>query len=109
LIIISFENDRLHDLCVDLARAETEFGTVSAGELVNVISDANACENARELIDFMGPKIEITDNDSLCVMVAPYWRFEFVVVGQRFSLNTDGRIDWSSVARLKLVAISRER
>ncbi|WP_156635332.1 hypothetical protein [Methylobacterium sp. Leaf123] len=107
MINISFEDDALHDLCVNLERAEHTLGTVSAGALINLISDANAFENAHELIDFLSEDAEISVHDSLIVAIGSDYRATLVVVGTRFGRNADGRIVWASVTRLKLVAISR--
>lgn len=107
MIIISFEDDPLHDLCVDLERAEQMFGTVSASALVTFISDAIAFDNVRELMDYLGGDIEISVDDFLFVAIGSDYRATLVVVGTRFNRDPKGRIVWSSVTRLKLVDISR--
>jgi len=107
LINISFEDAALHDLCVDLDRAEKVFGSISASALVNFISDANAFESVRELIDFIGGDIEITVDDSLSIALGSDYRVYLVAVGTRFIRDAEGRIVWASVSRLKLLHISR--
>ncbi|MEF2549080.1 hypothetical protein VQ045_18145 [Aurantimonas sp. E1-2-R+4] len=107
MINISFEDDPLYNMCVDLEHAEQAFGSVSAGALVNFISDANAFENVEELMDFLGGDIEISVDDSLFVAIGSDYRATLVVVGTRFDRNANGRIVWASVTRLKLVEISR--
>jgi len=107
LITISFEDQPLHDSCVDLQRAEQLFGSVHAGALVTFISDAVAFENAGELIDFLGDDIKISAADSLSVAIGSDYRAILVVAGRRFARNTERRVVWASVTRLKLVEISR--
>lgn len=107
MITISFEDQPLHDVCVDLARAEQLFGSVSASALVNFISEAMAFENVGELVEFIGDDVEISGDDSLFVGIGSEYRAALVVAGTRFERDADGRVIWSSVTRLKLVQITR--
>jgi hypothetical protein len=107
LITISFEDQVLHDSCVDLRRAEQSFGSVHAGALVTFISEAVAFENTSELIDFLGDDVKISADDSLSVAIGSDYRATLVVAGKRFARDADGRAVWASVTRLKLVEISR--
>ncbi len=107
MIIISFEDQPLHDACVDLQRAEQLFGSVHAIALVTFISDAQAFENVAELIDFLGDDLTFSAGDSLSVPIGSDYRAVLVVAGKRFELDAGGRIVWASVTRLKLVEISR--
>ncbi len=107
MIIISFEDQSLHDACVDLQQAEQLFGTLNASALVTFISDAQAFENAAELIDFRRDEVKILSDDSLSVAIGSHFLATLVVAGRRFGRDGDGRIVWTSVTRLKLVQISR--
>jgi len=107
LITVSFENQALHDDCVNLQRADLLFGSVNAEALVSFLSDATAFENVDELIAFLGEDVRINLDDSLFVAIGSEYRAELVVVGTRFRRNPAGQIDWSSVTRLKLVQLSR--
>ena len=55
MITISFEDELLHDTCIDLSRAEASYGSLNAAALVTFISDVRAFENVQELIDYPGP------------------------------------------------------
>lgn len=107
MIIISFEDTALHDLCVDLDRAEQMLGSVTASALVNFISDAIAFENVGELIEFLAGDVEMRMDDSLSISLGSDYRAYLVVVGTQFRRDAHGRIVWESVTRLKLVQISR--
>jgi len=107
LINITFEGQTLHDVCADLERAEQAFGSVSAGTLVMFLSDARSLETVDELLDLFGEDIKIGVDDSLSVAIGADYRAELVVVGTRHSRDEAGRIEWASVTRLKLLAISR--
>lgn len=107
MIIISFEDLPLHDICVDLERAEQLLGSISAAALVNFISDALAFENVGELADFIGDDAKILEDDSLSVAIGSDYQAILVVAGKRFDRDAAGRVVWSSVTRLKLVQISR--
>lgn len=107
LITISFEDQLLHDTCVDLQRAEQLFGSVHAGALVTFISDATAFENAGELLEFLGDDARISEHDSLSVAIGTDYRAILVVAGNRYGRDALRRVAWTSVTRLKLVEISR--
>jgi len=106
LITLSFEDQLVHDACTDLDRAERLYGRVEAEDLVTLISDALALENARELIDLHGGIIIEGDN-SLHVPIGADYRATLVPVGTRFNRSENGRVLWETVTRLKLVEISR--
>lgn len=107
MIIISFKDDSLNDMCADLGQAELVLGSIGATALTNFISEAEAFENAEELIDFYGNGIEISEDDSLFVSIGLQHRATFVVVGSMFKRGEDRRIAWATATRLKLVDVSR--
>ena len=107
MIIISFENQVLHDSCVELERAEKLFGSVHASALVTFLSDAWAFENACELIAFLDGGAKIGPDDSLTVAIGTEYHASLVPVGTQFARDSHGRVVWASVTRLKLTEISR--
>ncbi len=107
MITISFADQALHDICVDLSRAELVFGSLNAAALVTFISDTSAFDSVQELIDFLGDEIKIFEDDSLSVSIGSYYSALLVVVGKRFSRDAADRVIWSTVKRLKLVTITR--
>lgn len=107
MITISFNTQQLHDDCVNLQRADLLLGSVNAEALVTFLSDAAAFENVGELIAFFGEEVKINLDDSLSVAIGYEYRAAFVVVGKRFTTDANGRINWYSVTRLKLLEISR--
>ncbi|ACB95175.1 hypothetical protein [Beijerinckia indica] len=106
MINISFEGEPLHEICIDLSKAEQAYGSIAAGALVAFISDAQALETVDELIELLGGDIIIFADDSLSVAIGSDHRATLVVVG-RHKMGSDGRIVWSSVTRLKLLKIAR--
>jgi hypothetical protein len=107
LITVSFQDPLLHNICTDLDRAERQYGRVEAQALVTLISDAHALENGQELIDLHEGQIFVLEDDSLLVVISADYRARLVAVGTRFTRSDDGRIEWNSVTRLKLVEVSR--
>lgn len=97
----------LHETCVNLEKAEQAYGSVSAAALVTFLSDAESLENVGELMDLMGDEIIILPDDSLSVAIGSDYRATLIAAGTRYLQSADGRLVWSSVARLKLLAISR--
>jgi hypothetical protein len=106
LITLTFADPPLHDDCVKLERAEQAFGGHAAA-VITFIAEVSSVENVEELIGVLGNEIKILTNDSLCVSIGSDYRAALVVAGKRFNRHADGRIDWSSVTRLKLVRITR--
>ncbi len=107
MITISFEEQALHDTCIQLDKAELAFGSLNASALITFISEARAFENVQELMDFLGDQITISADDSLSVSISSDYAAVLVVAGRRFKRGADGRVIWSSVKRLKLVTMSR--
>ena len=106
MITLSFEDQLDHDTCIDLGRAERLYGRLEAEDLVTLISDALALENARDLIDLHGGIV--VRRDSLHVPIGADHRAAIVPVGTRYSRSDDGRVLWETVTRLKLVEILRQ-
>ena len=107
MITLSFEEQSLHDTCIELKEAEDQFGSLAANALVTFISDALASGNAEELFALYGDQIKISPDDSLSVAIGSEYSAALVVAGKRFMRYADGRVIWSSVTRLKLVEMSR--
>jgi hypothetical protein len=106
-LIISFDTRELLECCSNLEVAEQRLGSAHAQALVSLIADAEAFENAGELITFFGSEAHVAENDSILVAIGSHYRMEFVAVGIRFVRDADGKIDWTSVRRVKLVDLSR--
>lgn len=107
MIIVTFEDEALHGTCVHLERAEQAYGSVGAAALVTFLSDAESLEDVEELMSVMGDEIIILADDSLSVAIGSDYCAALRVVGTRHTVDASGRIVWSSVMRLKLLAISR--
>jgi hypothetical protein len=106
-LIISFDTPDLRDCCSSLDVAEQRLGSAHAQALVSLIADAEAFENANDLIMFFGSGAQAAGDNLICVPTGSEYRAIFVAVGVRFVRTPDGSIDWSSVQRLKLVDLSR--
>lgn len=107
MIILSFETQQLHDTCVALASAEQAFGSMTAAALVTFISEASAFANVAELIDFHGDGMRVSGDDSVSVAIGADYNATLQAVGSKFARDAGGRVEWESVTRLKLIAISR--
>jgi hypothetical protein len=104
-MIVSFHTKQLHDCCYVASVAEAELGSTHGEALRALIADAEALETAEELIELRTPDASVNSDDSLSVRIGAEWRARFVAVGQEFSRDVEGRAVWSSVRRLKLVAL----
>lgn len=105
LIVISYETEELLNLCVESHRAENTIGGPSARLLQTFIADAEAFENAMELIRFLGNDAEVALAKTLSISIGSSYRIQLIAVGINFDIDAQGKIDWASVTRLKLVSI----
>jgi len=106
-LIISFDTRDLLECCSSLGMAEQQLGSAHAQALVSLIADAEAFENANELIEFFGSEAHVAEDDTISLAIGSDYRVEFVAAGVRFVRDADGRVDWKSVQRLKVVDLSR--
>lgn len=104
-MIVSFQTEELHDCCCYAGVAEEVLGSAHAQALVTLIADAEAVETADELLALRDPFASVDVDDSLLADVGAEYRARFVAIGQEVSQNEEGKVDWSSVRRLKLVAL----
>ena len=104
-MIVSFQEKGLHDCSYVAAVAEERLGSVLAQALATLISEAEATETAGELLELRGPAAFVDSEDSLIVPIGADCSARFVTVGHEFSRDEKGRTVWSSVRRLKLVAL----
>ncbi len=106
-MIISFDTRDLLDCCSNLDVAEQRLGSAHAQALVSLIADAEAFENADDLITFFGSEAHVAEDDSISLAIGSHYRAVFVAVGVRFVRDADGTVDWTSVQRLKLADLAR--
>lgn len=106
-LIISFDTEELRDCCCSLEVAEQKLGGVHAQSLISLIADAEASENAADLIDLFCVERNSINGISLLFVIGLGWQVEFVAAGSRFNLGKDNEVIWKSVKRLKLLNISR--
>lgn len=104
-MIVSFQERDLHDCSYVAAFAEEKLGRFLAQALATLIADAEAAETAEELMELRSPSSFIDSDDSLLVPIGAECRARFVAVGQEFGRDEEGRTVWSSVRRLKLMAL----
>ena len=106
-MIISFDTRELQQCCSNLAIAEHELGIPHAQSLMAMIADAEAFDNAEQLFSFHDKAAQVSEGDSLKIIVGGGYTAEFVAVGIQFRRHDNGRVDWASVQRLKLLKLMR--
>lgn len=102
---MSFETTRLKSLCLVLNEAEATLGTMNAKALTTMIADIEAQENGEEMLAYMNDIAQVGGDDTLKIAFGRECLGTFVPVGKRFQRDSKGRIVWSTVERLKLLAI----
>jgi hypothetical protein len=104
-LIVSYDTTALQQACYVLEQAEQLYGAVHAQALIALIADVEAFENGAELMEFWDEDLLIANDDSLSLPVGADYRAALTAVGNRYQRDADGRVIWSSVTRLKLLAI----
>jgi len=102
---ISYENKELRALCTKIEVAQAELGPQPAGELHELLAEAEAFLTADELIEFRGG--EILEGDSLSFSFGTHYRATFSAVGDDIPRSGDGNVAWGQVRRIMLIEISR--
>jgi hypothetical protein len=92
-------------MCLVLNEAEAALGTVNAKALITMIADIEAQENGEEVLDFMNDIAQTGGGDTLEISFGRDCHAIFVPVGTRFQRGPEERVIWSTVQRLKLLAI----
>lgn len=105
-MIISFASRYLRKVCCNIEFAECELGNLYAQALIAVIADAEAFDNAGEIVAFYEQDAHVSDDDSLRLALGSNQTAVFVAVGAKFDRDQSGRVVWASVQRLKLVEVS---
>ena len=106
-MIISFSTRNLLVCCSNLATAEQRLGSAHAQALISLIADAEAFDSADDLIKFFASATQVGEHNSLFLQIGSDYRAQFVAVGTKLVRDTEGRVDWTSVQRLKLMDILR--
>jgi hypothetical protein len=104
-MIVSFQSEELHDCCCYGGLAEERLGSAHAQALATLIAEAEAVETADELLQLREHFASLEIDDSLLADVGTEYRARFVPIGQEVIRNAEGKVDWSSVRRLKLVGL----
>lgn len=108
-MIVSFHTQDLRDRCSRIAIAMECLGTLHARELIELIADIEALENADQLADLRGPDVCKGEPASLSITIGSAYCAIFTPVGSKFTYCEAGGVDWSSVRRLKLMVVRRRR
>lgn len=104
-LIVSFDTRELRDRCEKLDRTEAWLGSARAAALVEVVTSLEAASNVAEFLDLFGSDARLRGDDSLEIALDPRCRALFAAVGTKFFRGAGGRIEWTSVDRIKLMTI----
>lgn len=106
MLNVSYRTKRLKLICTRIEEAQSELGPQAAGELHELLADAEAFLMADELIDFRDGKL--AEGDSLSFALGTHYRAAFSAVGENLPREEeDGRIAWGQVRRIMLIEISQ--
>ena len=104
-MIVSFETEELHDCCLVADVAEAILGAIHAQALATLIAEIEALETAAELLELLHPTMTVEIDDSLLLPLGADFQVRFVAAGTEFNRDGEGAINWSSVRRLKFLAL----
>lgn len=107
VLIVSFGSKKLRTLCATSPELFKWLGVPHAQLFIQLISDAEAFDNAAELLEYLGEDASlILNRDALVVAIGTRYQGVFVATGNKFKRNSAGRVEWYSVRRLKLTELN---
>ncbi len=105
MLNVSFLSAELRNICTKIDEAQSLYGPQAAGELHELLADAEAFLTADELIDFRDG--EFLEGDSLSFLFGSHYRAAFNAVGENLPRADDGSVAWGQVRRIMLIEISQ--
>lgn len=103
MLVVSFQTAELRDRCTKLQDAQEWIGPTEAQALVQMIADLEACQNAAEMIDFLGANV-----DGLgCIMVDFSRKHRAILrsAAAQGPFDPTGMPAWPQIRRLMLTDI----
>lgn len=105
---LAFSRISLRELCEIRARAERQYGTVTARQLRARLADLEAAENVSVLIAGTPTEIEGSDPPQMTITFAPGYRIIFRVNHNPIPRLNSGAVDWSNVTMIQLQKIEEQ-
>ncbi len=99
---LSFVNKALRELCESSVKANRELGIDVANELRRRVADLRAATSVRDLL--IGAPREIQE-DQIALDLGPSFQITFCANHNTAPKLESGAIDWSKVARVKILGI----
>lgn len=102
MLVVSYSSREWADRCSKLEVAQEWIGPTEARALIQMIADLEACQNAAEMIEFIGAAID----DAGCIMVDFSRKHRAILKAATVKSSGGGSApDWSKVRRLTLTDI----
>ena len=103
---LAFENEQLRSMCIKRGRAVAVLGPEIAHELNKRVADVRAAETAMDLL-VRTHVVASEGYESMHVALADGFALVLVANHVQNPTTASGKIDWSMVARVKVLEISR--
>lgn len=103
MLVVSFHTPELRNRCTKLQHTQEWIGPTEAQALVQTIADIEACQNAAEMIDFLGANV-----DPQGCIVVDFSRKHRAILRSAVAptpLDANGDPAWAQVRRLMLTEI----
>ena len=97
---VSYKNGELRDTCLELHKADKKLGRLTAGDLINMITEIEAVTNAGEISNNMNHR-NVHTNKCIKICIGKASTAVFVAVGTKFK-KRGGHPIWSTVTRVRL-------
>ena len=107
MLVISYETQNLRDSCLSLENAESSYGSLQAQELIEILADADAVDDAEEFIELYSGSDCVVVKDSISLKIGSEYSMTLTAIGENMQVTVTGEIVWSSVTRLKLMMIKK--
>jgi len=107
MLVISYETQEMRDACLSLENAGNRYGSLLAKEIVEVLADAEALENAADFIALYEGSDCVVAGDAISLKLGSEYVLRMIALGVDLQKTVEGEIIWSSVTRLKLMTINK--
>ena len=88
-----------------MTKAIESVGELHAQELIQLIADIEAFDNAHQVIKFRCVDVHSTTTGVLSIAFGTRYRALFEPVGRRFKVSDTNQVKWGTVRRIKLMEI----
>ncbi len=107
-MVLAFESKAIRALCEQKIVAEDQLGSAAAAQLRHRLNDIDAASSPEDLIVGNPRAVVLGDDEYFVIDLCEEYELILVANHNQTPLESDGRIKWPLVNRVKVVRIAKE-